>query len=91
MMTEDASEVQLQCQFGDVKQRLYRRLYSMRITYPETDLVMHANNVKSCFRQLKHYPDVMSAFLYIISSTLFLQCALTFGSDFSPASWEALR
>ena len=33
----------------------------------------------------------MGVFSYIISSTLFLQCALTFGSDFSPASWEVLR
>ena len=72
MMTEDASEVELPCEFGDVKQRLYRRLYNLRITYPDRDLVVHANDVKSCFRQLKHHPDVMGAFSYIISSTLFL-------------------
>ena len=91
MMTEDAAEVELPCKFGHVKQRLYRRLYNLRITYPNTDLVIHANDVKSCFRQLKHHPDVMGAFSYIIHNTLFLQCALTFGSDFSPASWEVLR
>ena len=33
----------------------------------------------------------MGAFSYIVSDTLSLQCALTFGSDFSPASWEVLR
>ena len=91
MMTEDASQTELHCNFGLVKLRLYTRLYNLRITYPFLDLFLHANDVKSCFRQLKHHPDVMSAFSFIISDTLFLQCALTFGSDFSPASWEVLR
>ena len=91
MMTEDASQTELHCDFGLVKLRLYTRLYNLRITYPFLDLFLHANDVKSCFRQLKHHPDVMSAFSFIISDTLFLQCALTFGSDFSPASWEVLR
>ena len=78
MMTEDASDVELPCNFGDVKHRLHRRLYNLQTTYPNTDLIIHAN-------------DVMGACSYIISSTLFLQLALTFGSDFSPASWEVLR
>ena len=65
-MAEDASEVKLPCEFGDVKQRFYRRLYNLRITYPDTDLVIHANGVKSCFRQLKHRPDVMGAFSYCL-------------------------
>ena len=33
----------------------------------------------------------MYAFSYIIDNLSFLQCGLTFGSDFSPASWEVLR
>lgn len=52
---------------------------------------MHANDMKSCFRKLKHHPDVVGAFSYVIKDIMFLQCALTFGSDFSPASWEVLR
>lgn len=69
-MTEDTSEVELQCKFGDVKPRLCGRLYNLRITYPDRDLVVHANAVKSCFQQLKHHLDVMGAFSYIISTTL---------------------
>ena len=91
MMTENASQTELRCAFGLVKLRLYIRLYNLRITYPGLDLFLHANDVKSCFRQLKHHPDVMGAFSFIIAETLFLQCALTFDSDFSPASWEVLR
>ena len=33
----------------------------------------------------------MGAFSFIIDKILYLQCGLTFGSDFSPASWEVLR
>ena len=33
----------------------------------------------------------MGAFSYILGSFLLLQCGLTFGSDFSPANWEAVR
>ena len=90
-MTEDASKTELRCDFGTVKQRLYKRLYNLRITHPDRDLVIHANDVKSCFRQLKHHPDVVSVFSFIISETLFLSCGLFFGADFSPASWEAPR
>ena len=91
MMTEDASKTEMRCDFGRVKLRLYTRIYNLRITHPSTDIALHANDVKSCFRQLKHHPDCMGAFAFIIDKLLLLQCGLTFGSDFSPASWEPVR
>ena len=33
----------------------------------------------------------MGAFSYIVDKVLLLQCGLTFGSEFSPASWEVVR
>jgi len=33
----------------------------------------------------------MGDFSYILGGFLFLQCGLTFGSDFSPANWEVVR
>ena len=91
MMTEDASETKMRCDFGRVKLRLYTRIYNLRITYPAVDIALYANDVKSCFRQLKHHPDCMGAFAFIIVKLLLLQCGLSFGSDFSPASWEPVR
>lgn len=91
MMTPDAKKTELRCEFGDVKLRVLIRIWNLRITYPKLDIALHANDVKSCFRQLKHHPDVMGAFSYILGEYLFLQCALAFGSDFSPASWEVVR
>ena len=91
MMTTTQEGTELDCAFGDVLLRLLTRVWNLRISYPSQDLILHANDVKSCFRQLKHHPDVMGAFSYILGPYLFLQCSLTFGSDFSPASWEAVR
>ena len=51
MMTEDASLTELHCDFGLVKLRLYTQIYNLRITYPGCDIFIHANDVKSCFRQ----------------------------------------
>ena len=91
MMTSPPEETELHCEFGDVLLRLLTRIWNLRITYPDKDIVIHANDVKSCFRQIKHHPDVMGAFSYILGEFLFLQCGLAFGALFSPASWEVLR
>jgi hypothetical protein len=91
MMTSTDEGTELDCDFGSVLSNLLQRIWNLRITYPDRDIVIHANDVKSCFRQLKHHPDVMGAFSYILGDYLFLQCGLTFGSDFSPASWEVIR
>ena len=91
MMTSTKFGVEDDCLFGDARQRTWRRIYNLRITYPASDIVVHANDVKSCFRQIKLHPDVMGAFSYIISDVLFLSCGLPFGTDFSPQNWEPFR
>ena len=72
MMTADADETELACHFGDVMLRLLTRIWNLRITYPSRDIIIHANDVKSCFRQLKHHPDIMGAFSCILGEFLFL-------------------
>ena len=91
IMTKDASKRELHCDFGQVKSKLYKRIYNLHITHAMLDIIIHTNDVKSCFRQLKHHPDYMGLFSFIIDDLLYLQCGLTFGSDFSPASWEVIR
>lgn len=83
--------VELDCKFGDTFVKILQRIWNLRISYPDTDIILHANDIKSCFRQVKHHPDVAGAFSYIIGEHLFAQCGLTFGSDFSPAIWEPFR
>jgi hypothetical protein len=90
-MTSTQRGVELDCNYGQVLTRILERVWNLRISHPFRDIAIHANDVKSCFRQLKHHPDVMGAFSYIIEGVLFASCGLTMGSDFSPAVWEVCR
>ena len=90
-MTSTPNGSELHCEFGSVREDILVCAYNLRISYPNDDIVVHANNVKSCFRQIKHHPDVVGAFSYVLSKYLFFQIGLAFGSDFSPANWEAVR
>jgi len=82
---------ELTCLFQLVQTDILIRAYNLRISYPDDNIVVHANDVKSCFRQIKHHPDIAGAFSYILVDYLFLQIGLAFGVDFSPANWEAIR
>ncbi len=91
MMTSTPEGSELACLYGEVPRRFLSRLWNLRISYPKSDIVIHANDVKTCFRQIKHHPDVVGAFCYTIFSQLWVQIGCTFGSDFSPANWEGVR
>ncbi len=91
MMTSTHLGHEMECAYGTVYRDIFIRLYNLRISYPDDDLVLHANDVASCFRQLKHHPDVVAAFCYILFEHLWVPVGLTFGSDFSPQTWEPCR
>lgn len=91
MMTHSVADTELPCEFGSVLTRLLTRIWNLRITYPDRDIVLTANDIKGAFRQLKHHPDVMGFFSYIIDGILYLSCGQTFGSKFSPSNWEVPR
>ena len=90
-MTSTPRGSELTCLFGSVHTDILIPAYNLRISYPDDDIVMHANDIKSRFCQIKHHPDVAGAFLYVLADYLFLQIGLAFGADFSPANWEAVR
>ena len=91
MMTSTPHGSEEKCLFGNTLEQILTRIYNLRVTFPDLDIVVHANDVKSAFRQIKLHPDIMGAFSYIIADKLFLSCGLPFGTDFSPANWEVLR
>jgi hypothetical protein len=82
---------ELKCKFGSVCNAILIFAYNLRISYPNDNIIVHANDVKSCFCQIKHHPGVACAFLYILADYLFFQVGLAFGADFSPANWEAVH
>ena len=90
-MTSTPFGSELDCRYGDVLSRIYSRIWNLRISYPDDDIVFHCNDVKSCFRQIKHHPDIIGAFSFIVFHQLWIQVGCTFGSDFSPSNWEGIR
>ena len=91
MMTSTHLGTEMDCLYGDTFVSLLERIWDLRITYPNTEIVTHANDVKSCFKQMKLHPDVMPAFSILIAEFLYLQSALPFGTDFLPQNWEPVR
>ena len=82
---------ELDCLYGDVLLWLYKRIYDLRVAYPNKNIVTHANDVKSCFKQMKLHPDIIPAFSIMVADFLFIQSALPFGADFSAQNWEPVR
>ena len=91
MMTSTRHGTEMACLYGDTFVSLLERIWDLRISYPSQDIVTHANDVKSCFKQMKLHPDIMPAFSIMVADFLYLQSALPFGTDFSPQNWEPVR
>ncbi len=89
-MTSTHYGSELHCKFGTIRADILICAYNLCISYPNDDIVIHANDIKSCFCQIKHHPDIVRIFLYILSKYLFFQIGLAFGADFSPSNWEAV-
>ena len=81
---------ELHCTFGNVREEILIQAYNLRILYPKDDIVIHANNIKSCFRKIKYHPGVAGAFSYILADYLFFEVGLAFGTDFSPTNCKAV-
>jgi hypothetical protein len=89
-MTYTPYGYELNCEFSSVRDVILVCAYNLQLSYPKDDIVVHANDVKSCFRQIKHHPNVAGDFSYILADYLFFQVGLAFSADFSPANWEAI-
>lgn len=86
LMTSPKDGTELGCTFETVMTNFHEHLWNLWITFPNQDIVMHANDVKLCFWQLKHHPDIMGAFLFVFDTILIVHFGLIFGLNFSPAN-----
>ena len=68
-----------------------KRIYNLRITYPDQDILLMDDDVAGCFRQPKHAPDIISAMAFAGNGLVGFPCGQTFGSRFSPSNWEPFR
>jgi hypothetical protein len=91
MMTSTPFGSKEPCLFGSTKEEILTRIYTLCADNPSLDIITHANDVKSAFRQIKLHPDIMGAFSYIIADQLFLSCGRPFFANFCPSNCEIVR
>ncbi len=56
LMTSTKHNPKLGCKFGVVIANLLVHIWNLWISFPDQGIALHANDVKSCFQQLKHHP-----------------------------------
>ena len=74
--------------FGSTKIDHMVRLYNLRITYSQEEIVMVAPDIKACFRFPRMQPGLAGSFSFVIGSLFFLDTAMVFGLVVSASSWE---
>ncbi len=75
LMTFTKDRTELSCTFGTVMADFLTHLWNLRITFPNCNIAIPANNAKLCFRQLKHHPNTMGAFSFVIDTIPFYNTA----------------
>ena len=65
MMTSTPLGMEEPWMFGSVCADIYKCFYNLCLMHPDRDLISHANDVTSCFCQIKLHPNIMGAFSYI--------------------------
>ena len=67
MMMSTPSGLEEPCLFGSIKEDILTWIYTLCADSPTVNIVLHANDVRSTFRQIKLHPDIMGASSYIIA------------------------
>ena len=74
--------------FGGAWTRYLSRIYNLRISFPDSEILLFDDDVVSAFRQIKYHPNVLSSKGHCNRKYLFIQTALTFGDKSSPPEFE---
>ncbi len=70
LITSNNQGTELDCTSSMVMIDLLIHIWNLHISFPDHDIDMHSNHVEFCFWKLKHQPDVMGDFLFIIGELL---------------------
>lgn len=85
------TELEAAITFGQAKAELCRRIYNLRITYPESDILLAMADIKACFRYPRVHADLTGCFGFLARDLYFLATSMVFGSNTSATSWEPFR
>jgi hypothetical protein len=67
---------------------LLRWIWNLRITYPDTAILLGDNDITGAFRLIKYNPWVVSMHGFVVDDFLGLATGQTFGDTASPGNFE---
>ena len=66
-------------------QRLWKRIYNLRITQPNEDIIVYKDDLVSAFRRLRYHPDIATAYSFVLDSFLIIPIGMVFGARDAPS------
>jgi len=84
------SELKPDIFFGNARVRHLTYIYNLHISFPNEEIFIMDDDIKSAFRQIKYNPNVISAKSFIIGPWLFVCTGQNFGDQPSPANFEPI-
>ena len=72
--------------YQDALQRVWRRTYNLRLSYPDDDIIIYKDDLVAAFRRVRYHPDLAVANSYILQGFFIIPIGMVFGARDSP-SW----
>jgi len=85
------TELEPTISFGDTLKKLLHQIYNLRISYPESDILLAMADIKACYRYPRIHVDLAGAFGFLSIDYYHLANSMVFGSSVSSPSWEPFR
>ena len=83
-------EDEIELQYGHTFKNYLKRIYNLRITYSNKEILLFDDDASGAFRHIKLHSDVAGAHTFIIRNKLYLPLGSVFGSNVSPHNWEVI-
>ena len=75
--------------YGTCFARHLRWIWNLRVSYPQTDILLWDDDASGAFRNAKYHPDVCLAFAFRVANMLCVPTGVCFGGNTSSHPWEA--
>ena len=76
--------------YGTALLRHLIRIWNLRITYADDDILLWDDDVAGAFRLIKYNPEIAQAFSAIVQNTLWIPTGQVFGGNTSAQNFEGL-
>jgi hypothetical protein len=65
--------------------RFFVAIWRLRITFPQKDIILHADDLNSAFRRILYSPEMATLFAYVFGDFLIIPVGQVFGSRSAPS------